>query len=372
MQKSTQTPLKISIVVHDLKGGGAEKMMVRLANGLSMLGDHVEMVLLTSGGVNKTLVSDNVNIVELNSSRTMSSIPKLVRYLKANKPDKIISALTHVNVIATIACAWTGNLDKLNVSERNAFSRDKHVNPETMVKVAYFLAPYLYRWQPNPVICVSQGVAEDLCQCTTVRMKDTTTAPNPVLDNDFETKTFNEAKHPWLANKEKPVIVAAGRLANQKGFDVLINAFAEVQKEVDSRLVIFGEGELRADFEHQIEALGLNDCVDLPGYSDQVMSEMAAASVFVLSSRFEGSPNVLVEAMSTGVPVVATDCPCGPEEILCHGRVAPLIDMENVSMLKEAIMSQLGEDDKRAIRIEAIKRFTSENSAKAYRALLCR
>lgn len=364
-------PMKLAIVLHDLRGGGAEKMMVRLANELAENGDNVELVLLTERGVTEKLLSSKVTVIDLNASRTMSSVSKLIRYLQQSQPDHILSALTHVNVIATIACAFTGMLKRLHTSERNAFSHDKHVNSNLTVKFAYMLAPLFYRWQPNPVIAVSKGVADELVRDTFVRQQDVVVAPNPVLDNNFIDKKYPQSSHKWLVDKQKPVIVAAGRLAQQKGFDVLINAMSIVVRKLDCRLIIFGEGEDRVQLSEQVCTLGLQDNIELPGYSSNVLSEMANADLFVLSSRFEGSPNVLVEAMSTGVPVISTDCPYGPEEILDGGKVGPLVKMDNAQELADMIVCELTkEDTNKAMRLDRAKVYTSKSAGACYRQLI--
>jgi glycosyltransferase involved in cell wall biosynthesis len=363
--------MKIAIVVHDLKGGGAEKMMVRLANGLANLGDDVSLVLLTQGGVNKSNVDDSVHLVELKSARTALAASNLRQYLKQNKPDKIISALTHVNVIAILACFSLGLLKKLFVSERNAFSLDKLVSNEKLIKIAYFIAPWLYRFIPNPVIAVSKGVAQDLVDTTIVNQASVTNAPNPVLDDDFLNVKYNLPTHPWLEDKTIPTLVAAGRLAPQKGFDILISAMKVVNQQLDCRLIIFGEGELRSEFEAQITQMGLTERVALPGYVTEPLNEMAAADLFVLSSRFEGSPNALVEAMSTGVKVLATDCPHGPDEILKSGDIGFITEVESVDALSEAILTALSTDDYNLEQqLQQAEVYTRKASAKAYRNIL--
>ena len=362
--------MKIAVVVHDLKGGGAEKMMVRLANGLANLGDQVNLVLLTGGGVNKEYVAANVELTELNSPRTALSLTNLRKHLKATQPDKIISALTHVNVIAILACLSLGIIKKLFVSERNAFSLDKYVSDETLIKVAYAVAPWLYRAIPNPVIAVSKGVAQDLVDTTVVNSKSVSSAPNPVLDDDFESKNYGEPLHPWLKDKKVPTIVAAGRLAPQKGFDILLDAFAQVKKQLDARLVIFGDGPLRDPLQAQIDALGLNESVQMPGYVKAPLNEMAASDLFVLSSRFEGSPNVLVEAMSTGVSVVAANCPHGPDEILLSGDIGYLADTESVESLARNIILAFSERGDTSPLVKRANRYTVSNAAKHYREIL--
>ena len=269
------------------------------------------------------------------------------------------------------ACFSLGILKKLFVSERNAFSLDKLVNNDPLIKIAYSVAPWLYRFIPNPVIAVSKGVAQDLVDTTIVNQASVTNAPNPVLDDDFLDKEYKCPTHPWLQDKSIPTLVATGRLAPQKGFDILISAIKEVNEQKDCRLIIFGEGELRLAFEQQIKELGLTDKVLLPGYVTEPLNEMAAADLFVLSSRFEGSPNVLVEAMSTGVKVLATNCPHGPDEILKSGDIGFITQTESVKALSSTILLALesASHDKKA-QLEQAKIYTRNASALAYRSIL--
>lgn len=353
--------------MHNLNGGGAEKMMVRLANGLANLGKEVSLVLLTEGGINIKNVSDSVALFQLKASRTTTAIPKLRAHLLQTKPDKIISALTHVNVIAILACLSIGRLKSLFVSERNAFSKDKLVNNDFLVKVAYFIAPFLYRIIPNPVFAVSDGVAQDLINTTIVNRKSVINLPNPTLDDDFRLNNFSAPEHPWLKNKIKPVIVGLGRLATQKGFDDLISAFAIVRSKVDSRLIIYGEGDLRHELQKQIDELDLTQSISLFGYTESPLNEIHAADVFVLSSLFEGSPNALVEAMGARCKVVSTRCPCGPDEVLENGVVGTLVPVKSPELLADAIYNTLIDNNYNFEKqLNLAEKYTISNSAKSY------
>jgi glycosyltransferase involved in cell wall biosynthesis len=364
---------KLTIVLHDLRGGGAEKMMVRLANQMAEDGDEVSMILITGGGENTSFLSSNVKLVELHCYRTLKAFWPLRRALKAEQPDAILAALTHINVISAAACFTLGWLKRLSVSERNAFSLDKKVNSNKVMRVAYLIAPWIYRMLPRPVICVSQGVADDLVVSTVVRSIDVVTAPNPVITQETISAAKEPAQHPWLVKKETPVIIAIGRLSYQKGFDMLIDAFSQVNKQVDCRLIIFGDGELRSTLQSQVSSLGLSERISMPGYVINPLSELKAADVYVLSSRFEGSPNAIVEAMSVGTPVVAFDCPHGTREILQNGKVGALVEHLNVEVLCNALVSCLQHTDEMNshLNIESkIKRFFAKDATEAYRKLL--
>lgn len=360
---------RILFVLHNLHGGGAEKMLARLAS--SLCPDYrVTLLTLSEGGVNEALLAPEVRRVCLGSPRTLRALPALARFLRAERFDAVLAALTHVNVLAILAAALAGSLPRLHVSERNAFSRDRAVNPARSVRAAYAVAPWLYRLIPNPVICVSRGVAEDLLRHPALRPADLVTADNPVLDDDYRQRPFPPPRHPWLRERQGRVLVAVGRLAPQKGFDLLIEALARLPGDV--RLVIFGEGPQRAALQLQARLLGLAGRVDLPGYRDDPQAEIAAADCFVLSSRFEGSPNALVEALATGVPVVATDCPYGPHEILEGGRVAPLVPVEDAPALAATLERVLAGAARknRPLRQRAAARFTRSAAAQSYLRVL--
>lgn len=358
---------RLLIILQDLGGGGAEKMMVRLASALTDAGNDVTLLMLSGAGVNSTHIDPRVKQVELHSARSSRAVSALARFLRHNHFDAQLAALTHVNVVAIAAAALSGTLARLHVSERNAFSHDRHVNPALTVRIAYLLAPLLYRLIPNPVICVSRGVAQDLVDTTITRAQDVTIADNPVLDNDFRDKAPGRPSHRWLLEKSTPVIVAVGRLAQQKGFDVLLDAFARLP-DTNTRLIIFGEGPLRTRLLQLAGTFGITDRFDLPGYTRDPMAQVAAADCFVLSSRFEGSPNALVEALSTGTPVVSTHCPYGPQEILDNGAIAPLVPVDDPDALARAITRQLAlpRDANRQARIDAAARFISARAAKTY------
>src|SRR5690606_38352832 len=191
---------RILFILHNLHGGGAEKMLARLAS--SLCEDYrVTVLTLTEGGIHEALLAPGVRRVCLDSPRTARALPALARFLRRERYDAMLAALTHVNVLAIGAALLSGTLARLHVSERNAFSRDRSVNPARSVRAAYALAPWLYRLIPNPVICVSHGVAQDLLRHPALRPRDLVTADNPVLDDDYLIHPLPNPRHPWLRHK---------------------------------------------------------------------------------------------------------------------------------------------------------------------------
>ena len=167
-----------------------------------------------------------------------------------------------------------------------------------------------------------------------------------------------------------PVILGAGRLTAQKDFGTLIRAFARVRREIDARLVILGEGEDRQALETLIHDQGLRDRVDMPGHVENPFKYMARATVFALSSRWEGPGHVLIEALALGTPVVSTDCPSGPREILFDGRAGLLAPVGDSDAIASAILEVLRQPEQAAKRTEEglqhISRFHAENVVESY------
>jgi len=162
-----------------------------------------------------------------------------------------------------------------------------------------------------------------------------------VVSDDLDALASEPIEHPWLVPGPPPVVLAAGRLTAQKDFPTLLRAFARLVPERDLRLMILGEGPDRAALEAEIEALGLGDRVALLGFQANPFSYMARARLFVLSSAWEGLPGVLIQAMACGTPVVSTDCPSGPREVLEGGRLGPLVPVGDAEALARAIMQTL-------------------------------
>jgi glycosyltransferase involved in cell wall biosynthesis len=191
------------------------------------------------------------------------------------------------------------------------------------------------------VIAVSQGVADDLARLIGPGRARLVVIPNPVVTPDLLRLAGEAPDHPWLGPGQPPVILAAGRLAPQKDYPTLIRAFAALVEGQDMRLIILGEGPERPALEALVGDLGLSGRVDLPGFRGNPFAYMAKARLFVLSSAWEGLPGVLIQAMACGTPVVSTDCPSGPREILVEGRLGPLVPVGDIAALAEAMARTL-------------------------------
>jgi glycosyltransferase involved in cell wall biosynthesis len=191
------------------------------------------------------------------------------------------------------------------------------------------------------IVTVSRGVADDLATCTGLPRVTIGTIYNPILTTEIAEKAQAPISHTWLPPTAIPVILGVGRLVPQKDFPTLLKAFAHVHRKQPARLLILGEGRERAKLEALASELGIAEKVSLPGFEPNPYAFMSQASVFVLSSAWEGLPNALIEALACGCPVVSTNCPSGPQEILGNGAFGPLVPVGEDRALAEAILHTL-------------------------------
>lgn len=333
---------RLALFLPSLRGGGAERVMVHLARGFAERGFQVDLVLAKAEGPYLAEVPPSVRVVDLRASRVLFSLPGLVRYLRKERPYALLSALNHANVIVCLAHRLARVPSRLVISEHNTLSASRPQNARGR------LLPWFMRWTypwADAVIAVSQGVAEDLVRTLGISAERVKVIYNPVVDDDLLTKSKEPLDHPWFTEGAPPVILGVGRLTEQKDFPNLIRAFALVRAQRPARLMILGEGELRPQLEALVHELGLQDDVALPGFVENPYAYMARAAVFVLSSRWEGLGVALIEAMASGTPVVSTDCPSGPREILEDGRWGRLVPVGDVDALAEAIVTTLDETE---------------------------
>jgi glycosyltransferase involved in cell wall biosynthesis len=334
------TQKKLAIYLPSLRGGGAERAMLTLANGIAERGYTVDLVLAKAEGPYLQEVSELVHVVDLGAPRVAKSLMGLVRYLRREQPVAILSALNYANIIAILAHKISRVHTRLYVSERNHFSVS---NANAKHMKSGFIGYLMRMFYPHAdgVIAVSKGVAEDLAANIGMSRSSIDVVYNPVVTERLLRKAAESCDHPWLKPGEPPVVLAVGRLTPQKDFITLLNALAKLRQSHKSRLLILGEGALRSALEAEIKKLDLVDFVQMPGFVDNPYPIMRASSLFVLSSAWEGLPNVLVQAMACGTPVVSTDCPSGPAEILENGKWGKLVPVGDEVAMAEAMAATL-------------------------------
>lgn len=330
----------VAIFLPSLRGGGAERVMVTLANTFAERGLSVDLILSEATGAYLPEVSSTVNVVDLGRSRVLTSLPSLVGYLRKRNPAVLLSAMSHANFVALLARRLARVRTRIVVSERNVLSVENVAQQHLRSRLISYLNRRYYRYA-DIVHAVSVGVADSVASEYSLPRQKISVIYNPVVTKKLLELSEQTVNYSWLSKCSQPLIVAAGRLTNQKNFSILIRAFNLVRKRMDARLVIMGEGELRTDLEHLISSLALDDCVVLPGFIDNPFAVMKIADLFVLSSSWEGLPNVLIQAMACGTAVISTDCPSGPAEILENGKWGRLVPVGDVEALAGAMLESL-------------------------------
>jgi len=370
-KQGTGTEYDVAIILHDLRGGGAERAMLRLAIGMTQAGRRVALILIKAQGAYLNDVPDTLNLYDLNGASVLGSVGRIVRWLREHKTKALLSALTHVNIAVILAARLARYKGRIIVSERNQISEKASAAKTVREKLTYALTPMLYR-NAHGVVAVSAGVAQDLTRFTRLPAAKVHYVHNPVYDQKILEMAERPSPHPWLIQRgsDVPIIIAVGRLDPQKDFATLIRAFCRLRSERLSRLIIFGEGSEREALEAQIAATPYGGDIDLPGFCDSPFAAMARADLQVLSSRWEGFPNVLVEGMSCGLPVVATDCPSGTQEILAGGEYGRLVKVGDDSALALAMSSALDDPNIGAIAAERAKLYSIANSTEKYLTIL--
>jgi len=230
-------------------------------------------------------------------------------------------------------------------------------------------ARHFYPWA-DAIIAVSRGIAEDLASLTGLPQERIIAIDNPILSETILTKLGEPLDHPWFAANSPPVILGAGRLVKQKDFPTLLKAFAQVRATRPARLMILGKGRKRTQLEALAWELGVAEDVAFPGFVPNPFPYMARAAVFVLSSAWEGLPGALVEALACGCPVVSTDCPSGPGEVLEQGKYGPLVPVKDAAALARAILSVLDAPPDRAQLRARSSVFSVERVADRYLEVL--
>jgi glycosyltransferase involved in cell wall biosynthesis len=404
---------RIAIYIRSVKTArGAEQVSANVARGLADRGCRVDFLVEDAHGWVLDQLRDhhNIAVIELRAEReplahywyllraglTSLLVPRkprlyrklawlrqmlrlivkndpplhaLCRYIDSARPVSIISYLNDPNMALMLAAMLRPGRTRYLVSVRNHISTAVARNPSKWLRSV----PYLMRWLfplADVVVAPSQGVAEDVVAITGLPAQRTCVIHNPVYRREIIEQSMQPLDHRWFADATVPVVVAAGKLKPQKDFATLLEAFARVRTQVPVRLVILGEGDERAALEQRAARLGIGEDIDMPGYVENPYNYFRRAAVFVLSSAWEGLPNVLIEAMACGCPVVATDCPSGPREILAGGRVGRLVPVADAGRMADAIRQTLAAPVPREVFVEQAKRYTYELAVEGYESVL--
>jgi len=408
MDKDTQ-PARISFLLDSLSGGGAEQVILNLASGFAGLGYSVDVVVCKMKGALCNKIPENVNVVQLSAASSMRGIlyalladpgslkciagmllkirkisgvfkfmPAITDYLRTRQPAGLLAALPKANINAVLARRCSGESTRIVVGVHAMYSACNTENDGLEPADGYMQA-LVQRYYPeaDAVVAVSNSAASDISRYLGMPRKRITAIYNPIATSDIQSLSEETPDHPWFQPDSTPVILGIGRFAAEKDFTLLLKAFAKVRARQSVRLVLLGGDESSAkqcrqkrELIEQAKQLGIQDDFDMPGFVDNPFSYLGRASVFVLSSRCEGFGNVLVEALLCGCPVVSTNCPGGPAEILENGKYGVLVPVGDECGLAEAICKTLNTPpDKEFLRARGGE-FSIEKAVEGYRRLI--
>jgi glycosyltransferase involved in cell wall biosynthesis len=330
---------RLAFFLPSLRGGGAERVLLSLAGGFAERGVDVDLVLAKAEGAYIPHVPGNVRVVDLGQRHVLRSLPGLVAYLKRGHPAALLSGMGHANLIAI----WAKRLARVNTRVvASVHSTASRIEGGPIIKrhIVHALLKSAYH-HADGIVAVSKGVADDYSNVMQLPRQAVRVIYNPAVTPGIFRQADANPTHPWYAEKTSPLVLSAGRLTIAKDYPTLIRAMAMVHAQAGARLIILGEGEARGRLTGQIHREGLDGIVDMPGFADNPFSYMKHSDVFVLSSAWEGFGMALVEAMAMGTPVVSTDCPNGPAEILEGGKWGRLVPVGDAHALAAAIVETL-------------------------------
>ncbi len=335
---------KIVIVRPSLGQGGADRVTINILQYLNPEEFSVSLILMQGKGEFMSDIPKHVQWINVRSSNLWFFVFPLTKILRSIRPDISFSTCSGASMPLALAHWVTGSSSRLIVSERGRLMRStRKINRLIRVIFKYFL----YR-RADVVTVVSKEIASDVEKWLKIIPSKVKLVSSPLIPTNLDEQMSKPIRHDWFLNNEFPKIVHAGRFVPEKDHRTLIQAFANIPSHFNAKLILLGEGPLRSDMERLVSGLGLSDSVWFVGFDKNPFAYFAKSTMFVLSSISEGMPGVLIQAMSCGVPVISTDCPSGPSEVIDkpmeNGILTP---MQNVEQLSNAMVMLLKDKELR-------------------------
>jgi glycosyltransferase involved in cell wall biosynthesis len=353
----------ISFFIASLRIGGAERAIVNLANKFSEKGFKIDVVLVEKTGELIEMLNNNIRVVDCEKKHARYSINAFRKYLTQNNPETIIVVQTHVQMAVYLAIVLSGWNGKLILNEQSTFTHN-FTN-----KLFRFILTLMYK-RADAITAVSQGAADDLYSVFPAAKNKITVINNPVFTEDILIKKDLQPEHDFFRNKNKPVVLSAGRLTASKNYKYLLETFSLVLKQTEALLIILGEGKERNNLEQYSVKLGISSFVSFHGNFENPYSFMNACDVFVLSSIYEGLPSVLIEALACGCNIVSTDCPNGPSEILQYRRLGSLVKLNDPDSFASEIIRNIKPKENQEAKLTRARDFSSEKISEKYISLI--
>ena len=405
------TRLHIAFVITNLGDSGASRILLQTAEGLIGLGHRVDIVLLRPGirhhqeipaaarlvlsesasdaleadeesripasvcrwhmeKVGKVLLKDagrllqalNWHPLSLPTAGMFKSALFVADYVRKETPDCVLPALPNGNVVATLIVKSLLNYLPIVIPVVHSMLENRRLRDR--IRYSTLMA------HSDHIVAVSEGVRHNVSVKAGLPKERITTIYNPVVTPRLAELSREIPPHPWLTGGGAPIILSAGRFVRVKDFPTLIRAFQKLSIVQPVRLILLGDGSERKNLTALVRELDLEDRVSMPGWVDNPYAFMARASLFAISSRMEGLPTVLIEALACGCPCVSTDCPSGPAEILEGGRIGRLVPIGDVEALAEAMRLTIENPPPRTLLLKRAEYFSAENAVAMYDRLI--
>lgn len=355
--------MNICVFMHRFNDGGAEKVTIRLLNELQQRGHQVTLVVRYDEGPAKENLSDAVRVVDMHLPKegklrkNLLNVRYLMKLMKSQEYDVMVAIMSDMSQVAALS-KW---LCKSRMSLVSVVHSTISVEQMSFRGLRNRLMAFFDR-QYDRVVAVSEAVRMDYVRCCGAAREKTVTVYNPIVDDAMIEKAKQRPDHPWLA-ADRPfyTLLLAGRLSYPKNHPLILRTLKRLRESGDYRLILLGEGELREELVNLTRELGLEEWVDFHGYVKNPYGYMAFSDCVVLSSRYEGLPTVLVEALASGSRIVSTDCPSGPREIL-QDRYGILVKTDDEDALAQGIIRAVHEEVDRALLLERAMDFTVEKA----------
>ena len=359
----------ISILLPDLRGGGAERVMLDLAREFSRLEQDVEFVLMRAEGEFLPTAQLEFSVVDLVVQKTRGVPTPLARYLRKHKPDAVVANMWPLTSAAVIARAMSRHkcrlllVEHINLTQQYSSWGKLHA----ILMAASMAATYRFA---DVVAAVSEGSAKDTASWARLPNDQVKVLHNPIPQRQSPSpKETANAERLWDCPPGQRILTV-GSLKEQKNHPLLLRAFADLQYP-EARLMLLGQGAKEATLRAMAAELGIADRVIFAGFHPDPTPFYKTANLFVLSSDYEGLPTVLIEALGCGTPVVSSDCPSGPAEILENGKYGRLVPVRDPQALADAMQAALAKPHDPDLLKTRAADFAPAIAAKRYLELLC-
>jgi glycosyltransferase involved in cell wall biosynthesis len=345
-----------------------DRIMQRLLPAIAARGYQVDLLKVRKHGP-EIAPGLRLDVIDLGASHVGSALPGLLRYLRSRRPQVLFSDKDRVNRMAILARRLGRSKARLALRNGTTVSVDLRDRKPFDRFFQRLSMRHLYG-SADSILMPSAGAADDFAAFTGIERGRIKVVPSPVISEQLFELAAAPVEHPWLAAKTVPVVLGVGELCGRKDFETLLRAFAQLRQSTAARLIILGRGKRRARLLQLAGELGVAADVDLPGFEANPYRFMARADLFALSSRWEGMPVVLIEALALGRPIVATDCPSGPRELLDHGRLGRLVPVGDDRGFALAMHEALAKPPPGEAMQQAAAAYTVDASTDAYLAAM--